>query len=183
MFRKVKMKHRLNKTSIIRNLYQESVFNHAPKIQGKLASDVKKELLSRGADSNAISSIPLPILKLIFGILSGIESGGNVHAIVGRIGGGQPSVIGAASNNIDNISIKDAYNDIRRILTFGAVGGASIGMFGGPLGLIIGAVIGTFQAALIPAIQYGFGKLFGSTKSQEDYKQYLLKNSRLLNKI
>ncbi len=189
------MEIQINKKEILEE-FSFGVTSDKLKISGQDAIFIRNELLKRGADKQALAYTPIWLVSLFYSILSAIESGGNSHMLVGILNGGQNAVLGAVSNNVDSISIKDVYNNLPRTLVYALSTGALIGAviaflpsamtaaaaISGTMAAKVatGAAVGSgangLRALIGPLLQYGFGKLFGSEQNKKQYLSYLNKN-------
>jgi hypothetical protein len=134
----------------IDKLIEENIFRKEkiddPSIANAIKNDYKRGHFSSFADSIFGQALMTPMASNAAGLYQGLRSG---HPIVGLFGG-KAATLGAASNNLKNISVGDAFTPTN---------------VAGNLGIF----------APVTALQYGLGKLFGSRMEAKDYRRKLEK--------
>ena len=173
----------------IKRIIQEG-YSYGDLLENLNANQVRETFNNRGnvaervgAALNTVpfaSTITSPISNMVAGYQVGKDVG---HPVVGVLGG-REAPIGAASNNVSGLSIKDVYTP-KNILNKALIGAGTIGglyaadellapedhTFMGDSALgdsqrlsagLIGATVAT-----MPAVRYGFGKVFGRRNSKK----------------
>lgn len=88
---------------------------------------------------------------------------------------GREGVVGAASNNVDGITIKDVYTpkNIKTRFIQGAIVPSIVGgSIGGPVGAIAaGTIGGGLNATITPAINYGLGRANGRKYTRQSTRE------------
>jgi hypothetical protein len=136
------------------------------------ASKRAQEAIDAGATSigGYAELAPINMIKIPGAIASGYETGKRVgHPVAGAILG-REAAIGATSKHDDKVSIGDVYtkkNILMRTAEGAILGGTAGAISAGPVGAAIGTLAGaTISGAVKPAVGYGLGKIFGSTKPE-----------------
>jgi hypothetical protein len=138
----------------IEKLIEENIFRGEkidnPKIANALKKDYDNGIISNfGSSTLGAWSPPFGLFNVpASGIYQGTRTG---HPVAGFFGG-KPATLGAASNNIKDIGLGDAFNTTNIVGNLGAL------------------------AMPVTGLQYGAGKLFGGRMSEEEYAQKLASN-------
>jgi hypothetical protein len=136
--------------SKINKLIEENIFRGEkiknPELAKAIKNDYENGTLS-DLGSSAIGGV-VPFANPVSGVYQGRRTG---HPIAGFFGG-KPAALGAASNNVEGISLSDAFT------TTNVAG--NLGIF-----------------APHTAIQYGIGKLFGGRAEAPEYAERLAKHN------
>ena len=173
----------------IKRIIQEG-YSYGDLLENLNANQVRETFNNRGNVAErvgaALNTVPItgmitaPVSNMVAGYQVGKDVG---HPVVGTIGG-RDAAIGAASKNVSGLSVKDVYTPKnmlnKALLGAGAIGGLYAGdeliapedhTFMGDSALgdsqrlsagIIGATVAT-----MPAVRYGFGKVFGRRNSKK----------------
>ena len=173
----------------IKRIIQEG-YSYGDLLENLNANQVRETFNNRGNVAErvgaALNTVPItnivtsPISRGVAGYQVGKDVG---HPVVGVLGG-RDAAIGAASNNISGLSVKDVYTP-KNILNKALIGAGAIGglyavdelmapedhtFMGddtlGKVQKVNAGVIGAGVAAT-PAIGYGFGKVFGRRNSKK----------------
>ena len=140
------------------------------------ASKKARELINK--HSNSVTGVvgdivPFTPINIPAAMINGYQIGRETgHPIAGTLLG-REAAIGAMSKHDKNISIGDVYTgaNMRNKLIGGAIPGIIAGTaLAGPLGAMVGAASGAAIGAAAPAIRYGVGKVFGSSKPNKPEK-------------
>ena len=148
----------VNKGVILEN------FNVHPRT--RLNANQTKEVFNNTGNKTELVSnfLPMPVGSVIDSV-AGYRVGDKVGHPVAGIIVGRDGAMGAASNNINGISVGDVYTPKNMAIKAapGAISGAVVGgMLGGPAGALGGAVAGGIARPIIePGLNYGLGTLFG----------------------
>ena len=173
----------------IKRIIQEG-YSYGDLLENLNANQVRETFNNRGNVAErvgaALNTVPItnivtaPVSNMVAGYQVGKDVG---HPVVGTIGG-REAAIGAASKNVSGLSIKDVYTP-KNMLNKALIGAGAIGglyavdelmapedhtfMGDDDLGKtqkVNTGVIGATVAAM-PAVRYGFGKVFGRRNSKK----------------
>ena len=172
----------------IKRIIQEG-YSYGDLLENLNANQVRETFNNRGNVAERVgaaldtvpfaSTITSPISNMVAGYQVGKDVG---HPVVGTIGG-REAAIGAASKNVSGLSIKDVYTP-KNMLNKALIGAGAIGglyavdelmapedhtfMGDDTLGKVQKVNTGVIGAgvATMPAVRYGFGKVFGRRNSK-----------------